>query len=79
MTSMLAVSNTSVRNSTAPPMPPGSPASVKRSVSETAKSIRAVWVSIGNGSTCRSPKASPAAGSSWPCQFCQANITCTNG
>ncbi|PQM44320.1 hypothetical protein C1Y40_05521 [Mycobacterium talmoniae] len=75
---MLAASKTSVRNSTSPPMPPGSPATVKRSVSENAKSIRAVWVSTGSDVTCRSSRASPATGSA-PCQFCQASITCTNG
>ena len=39
------------------------PASVQRSASENTKSMRAVWVSIGSGVTCRSPKANPAAGS----------------
>ena len=73
---MLAASNTSVRNSTAPPIPAGSPASVKRSARENVKSMRAVWVSTGSGVTCRSPKASPAAGPSCcPAKFCQANIT----
>ena len=78
--SMLAASNTSVRNSTAPPIPAGSPASVQRSASENVRSMRAVWVSAGNGVTRRSPNASPAAGSLvCPGRFCQANITCTSG
>ena len=78
--SMLAASNTSVRNSTVPPIPAGSPASVQRSASENTRSIRAVWVSTGSGVTCTSPKASPAAGSlSCPGRFCQANITWTSG
>ena len=47
--SMLAASNTSVRNSTSPPIPAGSPLSVQRSASENVRSIRAVWVSTGSG------------------------------
>ena len=43
----MAVSNTSVRNSTVPPMPAGSPVSVKLSANENDRSVRAVWVSIG--------------------------------
>ena len=77
---MLAVSNTSVRNSTVPPIPAGSPAWVQRSANENDRSMRAVWVSTGSGVTCRSPKPSPAAGSLvCPGKFCQANITCTSG
>jgi hypothetical protein len=60
---MLSASNTSVRNSTAPPIPAGSPALVQRSLRENTKSMRAVWVSAGSGVTCRSPTANPAAGS----------------
>ena len=69
----------SVRNSTVPPIPAGSPASVQRSASENTKSMRAVWVSTASGVTCTSAKLSPAAG--WWCQerFCQPNITCTSG
>ena len=78
--SMLAASNTSVRNSTAPPIPAGSPASLHCSASENVRSMRAVWVSAGSGVTCRSPNANPAAGSLvCPGRFCQANITCTSG
>ena len=78
--STLAASNTSVRNSTVPSIPAGSPASVQRSASENARSMRAVWVSTGSGVTCRSPKANPAAASS-SCQekFCQPNNTWTSG
>ncbi|BBY37473.1 hypothetical protein MMAN_16070 [Mycobacterium mantenii] len=77
---MLAASNTSVRNSTEPEIPAGSPASVKRSANENAKSIRAVWVSAASGLIWTSPKASPAAGSLLSqARFCQANITCTSG
>ena len=80
---MLSASNTSVRNSTVPPIPAGSPASVQRSPREKVRSMRAVWVSTGIGVTCRSPKASPASGSLGsplcPGKFCQANITCTSG
>ena len=78
---MLSGSNTSVRNSTVPPIPAGSPAWVQRSANENARSTRAVWVSTGIWVTCRSPNASPAAGSllSCPGRFCQANITCTSG
>ena len=77
---MLAASNTSVRNSTVPPIPAGAPASLHRSTSENTKSMRAVWVSAGSGVTSTSPNASPAAGSlSGPGRFCQADITCTSG
>ena len=77
---MLAASNTSVRNSTAPPIPAGSPASLQRSANENDRSMRAVWVSTGIGVTCRSPKVNPAAGSLVPLgRFCQANITWTSG
>ena len=73
---MLAASNTSVRNSTVPPIPPGSPVSVTRSARKNAKSMRAVRVLMGTGVVCSSPNASPAAGSSyWKVKFCQANIT----
>ena len=68
-------SNTSVRNSTVPPIPAGCPSSVNRSAIETVKSIRAVWVSADNGVTCRSPSAVALGGS----LFCQANTTCTKG
>ena len=79
-TSMLAASNTSVRNSTVPPIPAGSPASLQRSAKENVRSMRAVWVSTGIGVTCRSPKANPAAGHCpATAKFCQANITCTSG
>ncbi|VAZ63878.1 hypothetical protein LAUMK7_05720 [Mycobacterium kansasii] len=78
--SILAASNTSVRNSTAPPIPAGAPASVNCSANENAKSIRAVWVSTGIGVTCRSPKTKPEAGlSPCPAKFCQATITWTRG
>jgi hypothetical protein len=78
--SMLAASNTSVRNSTVPPIPAGSPAWLQRSASENTKSMRAVWVSAGSGVTSTSPNANPAAASSsCPGRFCQANITCTSG
>ena len=40
--SMLAASNTSVRNSTVPPIPAGAPAALQRSASENTKSMRAV-------------------------------------
>ena len=78
---MLAASNTSVRNSTVPPIPAGSPESVKCSDSENIRSMRAVRVSAGSGVTCTSPMASPAAGSllSCPAKFCQANITWISG
>jgi hypothetical protein len=79
-TSMLAASNTSVRNSTDPPIPAGSPASPNRSPRVNTKSIRALWVSAVNGLTCTSPNADAAAEPSvCPVKFCQANITCTNG
>jgi hypothetical protein len=74
---MLSASNTSVRNSTIPEIPAGSPASVQRSANENAKSIRAVWVSAGSGVACTSPKANSAAGS--PAKFCQASITWISG
>ena len=78
--SMLAASNTSVRNSTDPPIPAGSPASVQRSANEKVRSIRAVRVSTGNRVACRSPNHDAAATAlSWPAKFCQANITCTSG
>ena len=73
---MLAASNTSVRNSTSPEIPAGSPASLQRSAKENVRSMRAVRVSTGSGVTCRSPKPNPAAGSlSCPAKFCQANNT----
>ena len=55
---MLAASNTSVRNSTAPADPGGLTGPVQRSASENARSTRAVWVSSGIWVTCRSPRAS---------------------
>ena len=72
--SMLAASNTSVRNSTAAPIPACSPSSVQRSESEIDKSIRAVWVSTGSVVTCTSSKVSFAGGFS-----CRASNTWTNG
>ena len=75
---MLAASNTSVRNSTAPPIPAGSPASVQDSPIENARSVRAVRVSSGRGVSSRSPKVNPATGP-LVCQFCQASITWTSG
>ncbi|GBE68130.1 hypothetical protein MFM001_45920 [Mycobacterium sp. MFM001] len=60
--SMLAASNTSVRNSTAPPIPAGAPVSVQRSANENVKSIRAEWVSMFSGVTSRASKVSPAMG-----------------
>ncbi|CAM4475903.1 hypothetical protein MYBA111488_24730 [Mycobacterium basiliense] len=73
-TSMLAASNTSVRNSTVPPIPAGSPASLHRSPTENVRSIRAVWVWMSNGVMLRSPRCSSAEAS-----FCQASITWING
>ncbi|GLE53891.1 hypothetical protein ATCCBAA256_34530 [Mycobacterium montefiorense] len=58
--STVSASNTSVRYSTIPQMPPGSPLWVQRSVSENDKSIRAVWLSIGSGVARTSPKARSA-------------------
>ncbi|CAM4408012.1 hypothetical protein MYSE111917_26840 [Mycobacterium senriense] len=75
--SMLWVSNTSVRNSTVPPIPASSPASLQRSANENVRSIRAVRMSTDIGVTSTSPIASPAVGS--PAKFCQANTTCTSG
>ncbi|CAM4477040.1 hypothetical protein MYBA111488_24885 [Mycobacterium basiliense] len=75
---MLAASNTSVRNSTVPPIPAGSPASLHRSPRYNVRSIRAVWVSTGSELTAKSPKTNPATGSR-SCQFCQASITWING
>ena len=48
---------------------------------KNVRSMRAVRVSVGSGVTCRSPDASPAAGSlpAAPGRFCQANMTCTSG
>ena len=78
--SMLSASNTSVRNSTAPEIPAGSPAWVQCSARENVRSIRATWVSAGSGVTCRSPKLSPAAGLlSCRARFCQANTTWISG
>ncbi|SKU76765.1 Uncharacterised protein [Mycobacteroides abscessus subsp. abscessus] len=78
--SMLSASNTSVRNSTAPAMPAGSPAMVQRSPKEKVRSIRAVWVSTDSGSTRRSPRRRPSAGPvSCQGRFCQASATCTSG
>jgi hypothetical protein len=48
---MLSASNTSVRNSTTPPIPAGSPDSVKRSANENVRSILAVRVSSGSALT----------------------------
>ena len=76
--SMLAASNTSVRNSTIPEIPAGSPAALKRSANENAKSIRAVRVSTGSDVTCRSSNTSSAAGSLFPAN-CQPTITWTSG
>ncbi len=78
--SMLSASNTSVRNSTMPPMPAGAPSSSHRSARENTRSMRATWVSTGSGVTRTSPSSSPAAGPSC-CQgrFCQANTTWTSG
>ncbi|BBZ39891.1 hypothetical protein MCNS_29540 [Mycobacterium conspicuum] len=79
-TSTLAASNTSVRNSTAPPIPAGSPVSVKRSLSENTKSIRAVCASIGTEVARRSPKGIPATGSlPSAAEFCQASTTWISG
>ena len=47
---------------------------VKRSVKENDKSMRAVWVSIGSAAACTSPSVSSAGG-----EFCQPSITCTRG
>ncbi|COW20317.1 Uncharacterised protein [Mycobacterium tuberculosis] len=73
-TSIAWASNTSVRYSTAPPIPAGSLPSLKRSANENTKSMRAVRVSIGIGVACRSPKFSCPTGLS-----CQANITWISG
>ena len=80
-TSIPAASNTSVRNSTKPPMPAGSPAALKRSASEKDRSIRAAPVLIGTWVTSRSPNLRPAAPGSLVSagRFCQASMTCTSG
>ncbi len=79
--SMLTASNTSVRNSTDPPIPAGSPPAPHRSARVNVKSIRAVRVSTGNDSTCTSPNTNPRSAPCpvSPAKFCQANNTCTNG
>ncbi len=60
---MLAASNTSVRNSTAPPIPAGSPVLLQRSANENDRSTRAVRVCTGSGVSCRSPSINPGMGS----------------
>ena len=61
---MLAASNTSVRNSTAPPIPAGSPASVQRSPKGKCQvHAGGVGVRRQRRDLRRSPKANPAAGS----------------
>ncbi|CAM3498484.1 hypothetical protein MYIN104542_30485 [Mycobacterium intermedium] len=71
---MLAASNTSVRNSTVPAIPAGSPPLPHRSANDNDKSIRAVWVWTATGVTLACPNTS-AVSVSLPCQFCQASIT----
>ncbi|CAM3595569.1 hypothetical protein MYCO108962_26270 [Mycobacterium colombiense] len=77
---MVSVSNTSVRNSTVPEMPAGSPASVQRSLRKKTTSIFAVWVSPVSGVTWRSFKLSPVAESlTCPGKLFQANTTWISG
>ncbi|SKU61853.1 Uncharacterised protein [Mycobacteroides abscessus subsp. abscessus] len=78
---MVRASNTSVRNSTVPPMPAGSPDFVQRSANEKFTSIRAVRVSTGICDIRRSPSSTPAAESlTWrPAKFCHASATWTTG
>ncbi|SKV39054.1 Uncharacterised protein [Mycobacteroides abscessus subsp. abscessus] len=79
--SMLAGSKTSVRNSTVPPIPAGSPLRVRCSAREKLRSMRAVWVSASIGVTSKSPSASPGPDEplSCPGTFCQPSATWING
>lgn len=67
-------SNTSVRNSTRPPIPADSPASVKRSPRKKARSMAAVWVSIRIDVTSRSTTVSLSGP-----VFCHASMTWIKG
>ena len=78
---MLAASNTSVRNSTAPPIPAGSPASVQR-LGQRKRQIHAGGVGVDRQRgdlqiTQRQPGG--GIGAVLPGRFCQANITWTSG